>query len=388
AKDGYDIRTTLDVDIQDVCDDALREFFAQFSSVQEGCVIVMETATGAIRAMVNLKRDGLDISESYNYALLNAHEPGSVFKLVTTMAALNDGYIKTLSDTIPCFDGYWTYKGAKFKQQDKHTSIKNCPEQKITIRRGIQESSNHVFHYIAGTYYGENREKFIKRLENFHILDNFEDFDIQGVASPWVTSLESMGKKGNELSFPHLGMGYGTYITTLHISSCYNAIANNGRMMMPYLVQSIEKDGKVIERKDPKVLDVICSKAVADTLTNGLKEVTSPKRCATGGFDGTAYWAFYKAPYKMAGKTGTWFVGQGKFGYEIGGATENNRVFVGFFPADQPQYTILAGVHTSLARGNVEGSSCARVVRKVADWLWYSGVEYTKGGKTEIIMRQ
>lgn len=387
AKDGFDIRTTLDVDLQDVCDESMREFFAQYSAVEEGCVIVMETSTGAIRAMVNLKRDSEgNVGETYNYALLDAHDPGSVFKTVTTMCVLEDGFVKSLEDSIPCFDGKWIYRNHELPW-DKHTAIKYCPEQKMTIRRGLQESSNHVFRYLAGTYYGARPEKYIAHLEKFHLTDSFEDFDISGVAKPGHVSVESIKNPNNATMLPLLGMGYGARITTLHLITFYNAIANGGRMMKPYLVESIERDGRKIEKRSPQLLDVICSKSTADTLTNGLRAVCQRKTCENGGFDGTGYWAFRGTPYTMAGKTGTCFVSQGRHGYTVDGASENNSVFVGFFPADDPQYTVLAGVHTHLARNNVEGAACGRVVRKVTDWLWYSGVECTRMGKTKVIMK-
>ena len=361
-EDGLDVRTTLDITMQDIVDRALRRQIEDNKAIEMGCAVIMDVKTGAIRSMVNLMRDSTDwsLSETYNMAIGLNSEPGSVFKATTLMTALEDGYIQSLDDRIPTNNGILP----GYPQDDHVIGMKD-----ISILHGFEISSNYVFRYLAVKNYADNPKKFLDKLYLYKLGQAF-DFDLDGLSAPELPNPESPRWSATDLG--SVGMGYAIKETPLHILTFYNAIANKGKMMKPYLVESIEKDGVVKTKKGPSVLNAsICSKATADTLLRAMKAVTS---------EGTAT-RLKGAKVQVAGKTGTSrqvLSGEEikKFGMSSpyvtkDGSYHNLATFVGFFPADNPKYSAIICLKSYLIRGSVYGGVLpAAAMREIVDALY------------------
>ena len=363
-EDGLDVRTTLDITIQDIVDRALRRQIEEDKSIEMGCAILMDVKTGAIRSMVNLVRDSTDwsLNETYNMAIGLSSEPGSVFKATTLMTALEDGVIKSLDDRIPTNNGIIP----GYPQDDHVLGMKD-----ISILHGFEISSNYVFRYLAVKNYADNPKKFLDKLYLYKLGQAF-DFDLDGLQVPEIPNPDSPMWSPTDLG--SVAMGYAVKETPLHILTFYNAVANKGKMMKPYLVESIEKNGVVKTKKGPSVLNAsICSKATADTLLRAMKAVTQD--------GGTAARRLGGAKMQVAGKTGT--SRQVLSGEEIkkygmsspyvtrDGSYHNLATFVGFFPADAPKYSAIICLKSFLIRGSVYGGVLpAAAMREIVDALY------------------
>lgn len=370
---GLDVRTTLDITIQDILDKAMRKQMAANPKIAEGCGVLMDVKTGAIRAMVNLTKSPKDssLNEVYNMAVGFGAEPGSVFKATTLMTAIEDGYVKSLDDVIPMNNGV-----IPGYPRDEHINGNG----EISILHGFEISSNYVFRYLAVNNYGDDPKRFLDKLYMYKLGQAF-DFDLEGLQEPYLPSPDSKLWSATDLGAT--AIGYAIRETPLHILTFYNAIANKGRMMKPYLVESIEKDGVVKTKKGPSVLNAsICSKATADTMLRAMKAVTS---------EGTAT-RLKGAKLQVAGKTGT--SRQVLSGEEIkeygmsspyvtkDGSYHNMATFVGFFPADNPKYSAIICMKSSLIRGSLFGGVApATAMREVVDAIYTLDPDW--GGEVE-----
>lgn len=360
AVDGNDIRTTINIEYQEIADRALRAQISEDSEIEGGCVILMEVKTGAIRAMVNLLRDDTGkLDETYNLAIGRMGEPGSVFKMSTLMTAIEDGHVHSLDECIPgnhgVIDGYRYAADVHITDYERAHRTSQIP-----LLYCVEVSSNYAFRYLAIKYYAHQKEEFYNHIRKYHLADAF-DFDLEGLAKPNFTEPDS--KYWNKHDLGSVAMGYSITETPLHIVNFYNAIAGKGRMMKPYIVEDIEKDGKILEKFDPCVLDsAICSRATADTITRGLRGVTS---------EGTAK-VLKDAKATVAGKTGTSRVVLTNGKYEMpDGRKKNQGTFVGFFPVEDPQYTIITVVYSKLSNRSFYGSGYpARTVKTIIDELY------------------
>ena len=362
--DGLDVRTTLDITLQDIVDKAMRKQMSANPKIEDGCAVFMDVRTGAIRAMVNLTKSPKDssLNEVYNMAIGYGANPGSVFKTTTLMTALEDGYIKSLDDEIPTNEG----KLPGYPQDDHVKKL-----VKISILHGFEISSNYVFRYLATNNYSDNPKRFMDKLYMYKLGQAF-DFDLEGLREPVLPSPDSKSWSSTDLG--SVAIGYSVRETPLHTLTFYNAIANKGRMMKPYLVESIEKDGVVKTKKGPSVLNAsICSRATADTLLRALKAVTS---------EGTAY-RLKGAKLTVAGKTGTARQSLSKEEIEkygrdpkdntqtADGSYHNLATFVGFFPADNPKYSAIICMNSSLIRGSLYGGvGPASAMREIVDAIY------------------
>lgn len=362
--DGLDVRTTLDITLQDIVDKAMRKQMSANPKIEDGCAVFMDVRTGAIRAMVNLTKSPKDssLNEVYNMAIGYGANPGSVFKTTTLMTALEDGYIKSLDDEIPTNEG----KLPGYPQDDH---VKNLV--KISILHGFEISSNYVFRYLATNNYSDDPKRFMDKLYMYKLGQAF-DFDLEGLREPVLPSPDSKSWSSTDLG--SVAIGYSVRETPLHTLTFYNAIANKGRMMKPYLVESIEKDGVVKTKKGPSVLNAsICSRATADTLLRALKAVTS---------EGTAY-RLKGAKLTVAGKTGTARQSLSKEEIEkygrdpkdntqtADGSYHNLATFVGFFPADNPKYSAIICMNSSLIKGSLYGGvGPASAMREIVDAIY------------------
>ena len=362
-EDGKDIRATLNIDYQDIAWRSLYDEIKAEDDLEGACLVLMETSTGAVRAMVNLYRDGnsMDFEEVSNLAIGRAIEPGSVFKTVTLMQVLNDGYISSLDQTIPTNHG--VIKGVRGVPQDVHMldHERNHKTSSISIIDGFKISSNYVFGSLAISNYSKKPMRFIENIHSYHLSEAFA-FDLEGLATPTIPSPNDKNRYWSLSDLAVMGYGYGIRVTPMHVLSFYNAIANKGKMMKPYLVEDIEQNGIVKTRKGPALMSTICSKAVADTITRALKAVTE---------EGTAR-RLKDARCTVAGKTGT------SFGTYAGGSyrDESGRrkyqgTFVGFFPAEDPRYSVICTVFSKPTSKQFQGGGIpARAIKSLVNGIY------------------
>ncbi len=367
VQDGNDIRTTLNVDFQDIADRALRAQINENDDIRAGICIIMEAKTGAIRAMVNLSRGNTPqttLWERENLCLREVGEQGSVMKTVTLLSVVEDGYVKSLEQTIPTNNGFVpAYK------QDVHILDyqRETGRRDISVMHGFEISSNYVFTYLAENYYGKKPQELFDHIYSYRLGEAF-DFDINGLGKPVVNRPGTPGWSKTTLGTT--AYGYGISVTPLHVATFYNGIANKGTMMKPYLVESVEKDGKVIKKFEPSALNSsICSPATADTVTRALRAVVNT---------GTAT-RLKSAKLSVGGKTGTAQVvltpqerkGSADPYHDPMGRKKNQGTFVGFFPVENPKYTILVTVYSYLSGKSFYGGTMpALAVREIVDKLY------------------
>lgn len=348
--DGCDVRTTLDIDLQDIADKALRRQIQDQSKIDGGCLVLMEVGTGAIRAMVNLTRDSEGrLNESYNLAIARAGEPGSIIKTATLMTLLEDGKV-TLETKIPTNHGMMENVSPDEYIQKYE---RNNKTDKISILDGFKISSNYVFRYLVKEHFGKTPSEYLGRLYTYGIGGRF-DFELDGLANGYIPNPSRKGWSPTDLI--QSAIGYSIQTSPLHMVTFYNAVANKGKLMKPYIVESIEKDGEVLTQFEPQVLNgAICSKATADTLLRALKTVTS---------EGTAT-RLKSAKCEVAGKTGTaWIVmdakytnGRGGLYRDENGNRQYQATFVGFYPADAPKYTAIITIYSKPTTSSIYGGT-------------------------------
>lgn len=352
ARDGDDLYTTIDIDYQMLADKAVHKYIDNENDLEGACLVLMEVSTGAIRAMVNLSRDpGSNgaFSERANLAVGRAAEPGSVFKTVTLMSVLSDGYVKNLDETLPTNHGI--IEGTRNKP-DQHIVDyeRNHHTKRISVLDGFKMSSNYVFGTLAVKNYGKKPMQYIDNINSYKLADCF-DFDLDGLAKPLIPSPKTM-KYWTNTDLGCIGFGYTTRETPLHLLTFYNAIAGKGRMMKPYLVEYIGKNGCITSRRGPGVLNSsICTHAVADTLNRALKTVTA---------EGTGR-RLKNSPCEIAGKTGTSFGTMNIDGKTVYSDSDGRRIyqgtFCGYFPAEDPQYSVICVVYSKPTHKSFQGGT-------------------------------
>lgn len=367
---GKDIKTTLDINIQDIADRALRKQIQDNPEVLGGAIVVMEVKTGAVKAMVNLSRSSKDVmGEYFNSAIGRPAEPGSIFKAVSLLTLLEDGHVE-LETQIPTNHG-------RMKEYPKMTPddyiVKyeyRTKSDKISVIEGFKISSNYVFRRLVKDYYGGKEKEFIDRLYEYKLAPDAYAFDLteKGATKPFLPDPESKTWSGTDLV--STAIGYLVMQTPLNIAMFYNAIANGGKMMKPYLIEAIEDKGKVERRFKPEVLNgSICSKATADSITRALKMVTE---------EGTAK-RLKTAKCDVAGKTGTARivlnkeerVGSSDPYISADGRKKHQGTFVGFFPADEPEYTAIVTIWSGLTSANFYGGTYpAAAMKDIVDAVW------------------
>lgn len=381
---GRDIRTTIDIDIQDIADRALRAQIQENPEVQGGCIVVMEVETGAIKAMVNLSRNSRnELGEYFNSAIGRPAEPGSVFKTVSLMTLIEDGHVE-LETKIPSNHGIMKeYPKLRDEYIPRYESRNKTDH--ISIVDGFKISSNYVFRRLVKDYYGTDEEEFINRLYEYRLAPDAYKFDLteKGATPPYLPDTKSKNWSGTDLI--SAAIGYSVRQPALNIAMFYNAIANDGKMMKPYIVRSIEYNGKTEKLFKPEILNgSICSKATADSVTRALKMVT---------LEGTAT-RLKNAKCVVAGKTGTARIvlnkeeraGSSDPFISANGQKKHQGTFVGFFPADEPKYTAIVTIWSGLTSQNFYGGAYpAAAFKEIVDAVWSLdsgwGEEVTQTGK-------
>lgn len=355
-ENGKDIITTIDTYIQDVAENALLKMMVMNNSLHGSC-IVMETATGKIKAIANLgKRPDGTYLEDYNYGIGKKTEPGSIFKLATLLSLLEDKYVDTGS-IVDCEGGSKLFYGLKIRDSHLGTG-------KITVKQAFAMSSNVAFAKLAEQYYHSNPTQFYNHLHQLR-LDTATGIDIVGQAFPLIK--KPWGKFWGATTLPFMAHGYEELITPLHMLMVYNAVANNGKMMKPYLVNAVRYMGADVKLFTPQVLvEKICSDETLGKLKACLLEVVEGKH-------GTAH-SLKTDLYSFAGKTGTAVTALDNRGYNKANKIYQSS-FIGFFPADKPMYSISVviqnGNESRLAYGGVVS---APVFREVADKIYASNI--------------
>jgi len=337
ARAGHDIVATIDLDLQDATENALYKQLSRHKA-HHGCAVVMEVKTGDIKAIANLElgSDG-QYHETYNYAVGESTEPGSTFKLMSMIVALEDGVID-LDDTINTGDGTVRYYDKVIRDHEEEGL------GKITAREVFEHSSNVGTAKIIYENYKDNPRRYVDRLYSMQINKPL-DLQIKGEGKPVI---RGPGEKlWSGISLPMMSHGYEVQMTPLQILTFYNAVANNGKMVKPRFVSQVRDGNRVIKSFDNEVItNAICSKSTirkAQSLLEGVVE------------NGTAM-NLKNSNYKIAGKTGTAQIANAKHGYRSGSRISYQASFVGYFPADDPLY------------------SCIVVVNAPSNWVYYGNV--------------
>ena len=347
-ENGKDILTTIDVNTQDIAENALLSMLIE-NECEHGTCIVMETATGKIKAMANLGRqsDG-SYWEDLNYAI-RASEPGSTFKLATLLSLLEDHEVK-LTDHLNIEGGTW-----KIGTRTVHDSEKQEISD-VTVEEAFEHSSNVGMAKLVTAHYSNHPQQFVDHLKKLR-LNQVTGIDLAGETSPIIKSPKS--KTWSASTLPWMAFGYEVLISPLQTLTLYNAVANNGKMMRPYLVNKVQYAGGIERQNQPVVLvDKICTDETLIELQTCLKGV-----CIRG----TAKSAFKNTFYPVAGKTGTALVANGNRGYAD---HIYQSSFAGYFPANNPRYTCIVVIKNKPFAKKFLGALVAGpVFREVADKL-------------------
>lgn len=356
--DGEDVVTTIDVDYQDITQHALLRQMESYGAMK-GTAILMEVKTGDIKAIANLTRTASGgYTESLNYAISEAGEPGSVIKAATLIALLED-------DCVSAYDTIDLGMTGKYKFYDRtFTESDGKGMGRATVKRILEKSSNGITKLVFDNY-KHRPEKFVNRWYAMG-LDKKVGVCLKGEADPYIKYPND--KSWNGATLPSMSIGYELQLTPLQILAFYNAIANNGQRMKPRLVKEIRNRGEVVETFDTeKVGGRICSRRTLETVKEILEGVVE---------NGTAK-NIYTPKYRIAGKTGTAWIADGTKGYRV---RKYRASFAGYFPAEDPLYSCIVVIDEP-TRGFYANVVSATVFREIADKVY--SMAYVQYGKPE-----
>lgn len=349
-RDGKDIITTIDINIQDLAASSLAEHLEIHQAFQ-GCAILMEVQTGEIRAMVNLRYDPADgrYKEIYNYAVGEAIEPGSTFKLASLLAALETGKVRV-------GDRYYVGDG-RIKYHNRTMADVHRPDSSyISVRTIFEESSNVGVSQIITSLFSQEPEKYVEYLRKMS-LDQPLGVEIPGEGKPKFKDPKDK-RQWYGTSLPWMSIGYELTMTPLQILTLYNAVANNGVMVKPLFVSEIREGGQVVKQNRPDTINpAICSPATIQAARSLLEGVV---------MNGTGK-ALKDSNYRIAGKTGTALVADGSRGYA---QKKYNASFAGYFPADNPKYSCIIVVNRPESGKIYGGAVAAPVFKDIADKVY------------------
>jgi cell division protein FtsI (penicillin-binding protein 3) len=355
---GKDIITTIDIQMQDIVESALMKMMLQ-SEAQYGTCLVMETKTGKIKAIANLGRDQKgNYGENLNYALQTT-EPGSTIKLATLLAVLDHG-TSNINEMVEIGSTGNAYVGVR-----NVNDAERAPKPVMSLRECFAHSSNVGMSKVAYKAFANEPDLYKNYLKKFH-LDRRSGIDLIGEEAPVLPKLKR-NKEGLHAMIT-ASFGYAIEVSPLHTLMLYNAVANEGKMMKPYLVSSIKSNGVTVKSFEPTVLDEqICKPEVIKAARLCMESVVT---------EGTAKDVFKDFPFSVAGKTGTAHVAGGDVKYYDG---IYQASFAGYFPADQPEYTCIVVVKTKPhAVIHYGGQLAAPVFKEIATKLY---AQYVKGKK-------
>lgn len=373
AENGADVYTTLDADLMDICESNLRKQL-QINQADWGCVVLMEVKSGKIKAMCNL-----DLGSDGKYYELQNHavvrmEPGSTFKTLALMAALDDGNID-FNDSIEVWKDGWKYYGSN--HIDAHPA-----DTTYSIRQALAVSSNIALARIITEGYGGSAKKFVRKLERMGVCDSV-DYIIPGADQSKIDIPK------DTVTISKMAYGYSVELSPLQMAMLYNGIANDGKLISPILVENVKKDEDILEEFESEVVrSSMCSGKTLREIKSCLHDVVWDNDLGTASvYKWRGHIAKYKAQSQLvaiAGKTGTAQV------FENGRYHSNKHrmSFVGYFPEEAPQYTCICVIHAPRNRGYYDaGMDCGSVVRQIAEKTMAYSNEYVIDGD-ELIFRK
>jgi cell division protein FtsI (penicillin-binding protein 3) len=347
AKRGNDIICTINPGIQEIAELSLEEAIRKHNA-EEGCAIVMEVATGAIKAIANLSwNDQGELIEAYNHAIGKSSEPGSTFKLASLLALLEEGKVDTMTPV--------DLNGGAFRFYDrvmKDSKIHGV--HMVDLAYSFIQSSNVGISKLAYSVFGNDPKKFTNYLKQFG-LDQKTGIELEGEPSPLVKDPQKNKNIWYGTTLPWMSVGYELQLTPLQLLTFYNGIANQGKIMKPFIVSDVMDGSSVVKHFDPVVLkDSIVSKATLDKVYALMQEVVE---------HGTAD-NIKTESYSIAGKTGTAVTNY----FHEGSESKNYQAsFAGFFPTDDPKYSCIVVVYNPQQMGYYGAEAAAPVFRKIAD---------------------
>ena len=368
AVNGYDIVTTLDAELMDICETALRRRL-NITEADWGCCVLMETKTGELRAVCNLDRmdDGRYL-EKENHAVKRV-EPGSTFKTLSLTAVLDDNKMD-LYDTIQVSSRPWEYYSVSHTDAHKKDTV-------YTLRSALAVSSNIAFAKMVTRSYEQKAERFVAKLRSMGVCDSIK-IEIPGVETPRINV------PNDRVTLSKMAYGYSVEVSPLQLVTFYNAIANDGRMVKPMIVKRIERNGEVVERfKTETMHSHICSETALKEVRLALHDVVWDNHLGTAS---VRQWGGKIIDYKaqsdlvhIAGKTGTaQLLINGQYT-----AGRHRITFIGYFPEENPEYTCICMInHPHNYHMYDAGYDCGRVVREIAEnTMAYAGVYELKDGQ-------
>ena len=350
--DGYDIHTTINVNLQDVTESALLNALEEHDA-DYGCAILMEVGTGQIKAISNLtksKKHG-DYREIYNYAVQGLYEPGSTFKLASMMALLEDSNLD-LRDTIETGEGAFKFYNQTMRDH------KPGGYGTISVQHAFEVSSNIAISKMVYSQFGSDPQEYIDYIHSFGLGQPL-GFQMKGEGVPKIKNPEDKSWSG--ITLPWMSIGYEIELTPLQVLTLYNAVANNGKMIAPIIVRSINKVDQEIESfSSPVIKRNICSSST-------LKEV---KTLLEGVVENGTARNINNSYYKIAGKTGTaQKIINGRY-------TRNyNTSFAGYFPADEPKFSCIVIIDSPKGFRQYGSNVAAPVFKEIADKIYALDLE-------------
>tara|TARA_B100001778_G_scaffold79341_2_gene64089 strand:+ start:817 stop:2898 length:2082 start_codon:yes stop_codon:yes gene_type:complete len=348
--DGADVYSTIDVNIQEVAENALKDQLF-FNKADYGCAVVMEVETGKIRAIANLLIDTAtgEFTEARNFAIADAEEPGSTIKLASFMAILEKQQLDLDERNIKIGNG-------RYKVYDREVKDSHFTKAKLSAREVFEKSSNVGTVKLVEKYYKNNPEEYIERLYSFGLLDKL-NLDIIGEAKPMIKSPSDHDWYGTTLAWT--SHGYESKLTPLQILAFYNSVANNGKLIKPIFIEKIVDESKKETLFQPQIIkSSICSQESVIKLQDLLEGVVN---------NGTAKRPFRGSLYKVAGKTGTAVTNYSTSGIK---KKKYRSSFAGYFPADNPRYSCIVVITNPRENGIYGSSTAAPVFRKISDRVY------------------
>ncbi len=347
-RDGMDVITSINIKLQDITESTLHRNLVK-NNADWGTAILMEVETGEIKAIANLGLENGSYTENYNYALGHAgcYEPGSTFKLISLVAAMEDGLIDT-SDVYDTGSGVWKYKGRTIYDSD----YKYGGHGPMTVNEIFEKSSNVGVAKIITTAYEKNPKDFVDRVYGFGVNKPL-GMEVKGEGKPFFKYPGDSDWWGTTLAW--MSYGYESKMTPLQILTFYNAVANNGRMVKPRLVKEIRDNGMLVKQFNTEVINPM----IVRSETVGKAQKMLERVCETGtGRSLQNPW------FKIAGKTGTAQVATGQGGYQQGMYLAS---FAGYFPADNPKYSLIVTINNPRGGAYYGGSVAGPVFKEIAE---------------------
>lgn len=362
---GLDVQTTLDIELQDIAQTSLRERIDEIEA-DWGTVVIMEVATGHIKAIANATRKKTgEVVEDYNYAVGISLEQGSTFKLATLIALLDDAKMP-ISEVIDTESGEVQIGQAKVR--DSHLGY-----GAISLERAFEVSSNVAMAKAINRYYGGRPTKFLDALDRMGIGKPI-GLQVMGEGMPVVKDPRNKKSGWDGTTLTMMSFGYALNLTSLQVLTLYNAVANNGVMVKPQLVTSLQEKGAVVKTFPTEVIrDRIASPTTIQTVQRAMQGVV---------LNGTAR-VLQSPKYTVAAKTGTAQVAMGRHGYQMAdGSRHYLGSIAGYFPAQNPKYSMIISIKTFYRAGSNKvyygGALASPVFKAIADRIYGSSFHFLR----------